>query len=328
MTVTVPDPPTGSWTVWAAGEHIHDIFILRAFWRARLFLCVALFVSLQWGDMETLLLPFLERHYGENVPIYLIHSINLWGCVIGPPLVAAYTANYEAFRVIKPGLWICALAPIFLVVYPSVLSSAAWVLCLTLGEILWGPRSNAFVAGLAPDGREGIFLAFLSLKNVISSLPASALNGWLNDKYQPNCKTCRDPVGHFCSTPCQGIAPPEIEVCCSEKHICPQFDTCPASCADCPGWSSEPQKLWTVVLVLNLVSPILTHLFVQFFRGEACTCCGVEVCAVDQADFVDLDEQVIGAEFDIGEENGREASTSGDAFIELVENEEAADGGI
>ena len=92
-----------------------------------------------------------------------------------------------------------ALSPLYLVFYPSVASAALWVTTLSLGEIFWSPRNYAFIAGLAPVGREGLFIGLLSLKDLFTSIPSSALNGWLNEAFNPNCPHCRDSVGHFCS---------------------------------------------------------------------------------------------------------------------------------
>jgi hypothetical protein len=39
---------------------------LRALWRVICFSLCSFFVSKQWGDTETMLIPFLERHFGED----------------------------------------------------------------------------------------------------------------------------------------------------------------------------------------------------------------------------------------------------------------------
>ena len=100
-----------------------DLVGLRSFWRA-LWLSVCLFwISKQWGDMDQILPPFLERNYGEAVPYYAIHSINMWVGMVGPSVVAALTTHLEAFEVMLPGLWLMAIAPVWLVIEPSVIAS-------------------------------------------------------------------------------------------------------------------------------------------------------------------------------------------------------------
>ena len=98
-----PTPATrrASWV--AACKSSVSVVRLRAFWRALAFTAAVFLISKQWGDMDTLLPAFLERHFGEDVPIYTIHSINLWMCLPGPPLAAALTSHLETFRVILPG---------------------------------------------------------------------------------------------------------------------------------------------------------------------------------------------------------------------------------
>eukprot|EP01052_Picozoa_sp_SAG31_P054177 SAG31_NODE_14277_length_817_cov_1.001393_2_plen_64_part_01 len=64
------------------------------------------------------MIPFLIRYFGEDVPAYTIHSVNLWGCLMLPPVVAAATGGYETFTVILPGMWIMAFAPAWLVAFP------------------------------------------------------------------------------------------------------------------------------------------------------------------------------------------------------------------
>lgn len=102
-----------------------------------------------------------------------------------------------------PGLWLMALSPLSLVLSPGVASAACWVTLMSVGEVctarplpataipttplpgdtppppqvIWSPRQSAWVASLAPEGREGIFLALLSLKGLITTIPSNAFNG-------------------------------------------------------------------------------------------------------------------------------------------------------
>ena len=39
--------------------------------------------------------------------------------------------------------------------------------------MIWSPRQSAWIAGIAPDGREGIFLAMLSLKSLVTTIPST-----------------------------------------------------------------------------------------------------------------------------------------------------------
>jgi hypothetical protein len=98
------------------------------------------FVGLQWGFSETLMPQFLTREYGEGEDgaryVYRIHSINLWGCVLGPPLVAAMSGHLEAFGVLMPGLWVMAAAPIFVIMFPNIFVSVITINPLLLPVVV------------------------------------------------------------------------------------------------------------------------------------------------------------------------------------------------
>ena len=38
-----------------------------------------------------------------------------------------------------------------------------------------------------------------SLAQLVTTIPSTAFNGWLNSVYNQNCPSCRDAVGHFCA---------------------------------------------------------------------------------------------------------------------------------
>ena len=132
------------------------------------------------------------------------------------------------------------------------------------------------------DGREGIFLALLSLKNLITTLPSTALNGWLNAAFQPNCPLCRDRTGHFCSdvvtvnssyAACRASDGGQL---CVGKDYSPLLHAasasalhCPDTCRTCPGWEGHADVMWLIVLISSLTSPVLVMLTIRFLRdGE------------------------------------------------------------
>eukprot|EP00965_Chrysotila_dentata_P045722 1518592-Pleurochrysis_carterae.AAC.3 len=236
--------------------------------------------------MDQLLPPFLERYYGESVPYYTIHSINLWICMLGPSLAASLTTHMEDFDVILPGLWVMSISPAWLAVDPSVPAAVAFVTLLSVGEVFWAPRQGAWVASIAPDGREGIFMAMLSLKSLITTVPSTAFNGWLNSAFNPNCESCRDAAGHFCAEDTvthSAHAVHAVEYACRTAntlcvggHFNPaltaiageQAPVCPSTCQECPGWEGGATTMWLIVLLTSVSSPLLVALTLRFLRKE------------------------------------------------------------
>ena len=236
-------------------------------------------------QVDQLLPPFLERQFGEGGGIFLVHSTGMWGCFLLPPLVAAFTSDAEAFRIIVPGVWIMATSPIAMIVSPTAPGAVVWAAWLTVGEVLWSPRQQAWAVSLAPPGREGLFLALASLKDLFLAWPSTVLVGWrdsvsyptpsprltlphrLNREFNPNCPSCRDSVGRFCTVASEGNCVSTAGgTCAATLNL---KDGCPAACPACPGFSDtapDPRTVWLVVLALSLTSPLLIVAGLPFLR--------------------------------------------------------------
>lgn len=303
----------------AVGASARELLRLRAFGRAvAMSLMVAPLAKL-WVDMDTILPAYLERFYGEGVPIFRIHSINLWGCATLPPVVAALSAHRESLSVMLPGMWLMALSTLPLVLAPSVPAAAAWMTLQTAGEVLWAPRFFEWLATLAPRGREAIFLAGAGMmREVISRLPA-ALNGVLLAAYSPNCTRCRDAEGHFCASRDAG-AGAGLAACRSISSVCAGegFATslahgglggdCPSSCPACPGWAGDARALFIWLLGTSLLTPVLVTLFLPFLRGRGCAWAGRVLCLPDVDDD---DESAHGAGAKAADEAAVASATGG-----------------
>lgn len=87
-------------------SQVMSILRLRNTWIVIVFGFLTMSVGMNWTASEIILPPFLERRFGESIPIYTIQSINLIMCLIFPPLMASLTADREVFQVIMPGLWL------------------------------------------------------------------------------------------------------------------------------------------------------------------------------------------------------------------------------
>ncbi len=178
----------------------------RSFWQVTAFYVSSFFVSKQWTFSSSVMTKFLERNYGEGLPIMGIVSINYIGCTFMPMIVAAFTGHRNPWQVMMVGLWTMAISPIFVIFGAGKEENAAdgmmgcfvWQWVLTVGECLWSPRAYAWSASLAPVGYEGVFVALSSVKDLLLKPIGSMLAGFLNQWYNPNCVECRDDIGHFC----------------------------------------------------------------------------------------------------------------------------------
>lgn len=177
-------------SIWNIIQQLLSVLRLRNSWRVIVFSFATILVSLQWTASDLSLPPFLERRFGENIPIYTIQNIHMMGSMILPPFVGALTTGKEDFAVIIPGLWIMALSPMMLVLSPTIFGACAWQIVLTMGQILWSPRQDSWVASLAPTGMEGLFFAVSNSRALLVPLGDFVMS-WMNEKYNTNCSDCR-----------------------------------------------------------------------------------------------------------------------------------------
>lgn len=168
---------------------IHQLGVIlrmRSTWRVLIFGFASFTIAMNWTASEMIMPPFFERRFGEDVPIYIIQSINLIGCLILPPFVGALTSGREDFSIVLPGMWIMATSPIFVALAPNTFGACLWQVFMTLGEVLWSPRQLSWTASLAPTGSEGLFFAVASARSVMGPL-TDVMMGKINEEFSKSC---------------------------------------------------------------------------------------------------------------------------------------------
>mmetsp|Transcript_22110 Transcript_22110/g.53569 ORF Transcript_22110/g.53569 Transcript_22110/m.53569 type:complete len:402 (-) Transcript_22110:17-1222(-) len=271
---------TTSPTTTTTSTGIHDLFkqvlvILRmtSTWRVLVFGFASFTIAMNWTASEMVLPPFLERRFGEETPIYIIQSINLFGCLILPPIVGAFTSGREDFSIVMPGLWIMATSPLFVALFPTAAGACVWQVFMTAGEVLWSPRQISWTASLAPTGSEGLFFAISSARSITGPL-TDFLMGAINEKYNPNCPECRDQYGHFCKSLSTEVDGNDNLQCVSAQESCDLFlendgQSCPRTCPECPSWEpTDPSACWYLLLLACIATPISVWFFLPFLRGR------------------------------------------------------------
>lgn len=250
------------------------ILKLRNTWRVLIFGFLSFTIVLDWTASEIVLPPFLERRFGEKIPIYTIQSINLFGCLILPPLVGALTTGREDFQIVMPGLWLMAISPIFVAMFPNVGGACVWQIVMTVGEVFWSPRIISWTASLAPTGMEGLFFAITSARSILGPITDTVM-GAMNDKYNTNCPDCRDQYGHFCDVLIYNDNGNGAQ-CVSVQEECNLFldnqqqqqQSCPQTCLECPSWvPTDPSTFWYFLMIAGIAAPLSVWFFLPFLRG-------------------------------------------------------------
>ena len=124
--------------------------------RFRQFLAMALF---------TLNLKQIFRHMDATFPKYAVRA---FGC----------SAPFGTIYAIKP-------APFIVAASQTYAGAVAFVVVLSLGEMLWSPRWYDYTMAMAPAGKEGVFGAMALAPLFAAKLPTGILGGYLLQRYCP-----------------------------------------------------------------------------------------------------------------------------------------------
>jgi len=129
---------------------------------------------------------FMVRSFGASVPKGTIYALNPLIDLVAVPLASTALRHYRHFSLIRAGLTAAALSPLVVrFAGASLHSVVAFVLVLTLADVLYNPRLQAYAMAVAPDGREGSFAGAMHAVAFLAEVPAGMLGGWLIQRHCP-----------------------------------------------------------------------------------------------------------------------------------------------
>jgi dipeptide/tripeptide permease len=128
---------------------------------------------------------YMMREFGENTPKGKVYAINPLMIIILVPIITAATSSVDPLIMIHIGTYVSALSVFFLAFSTSLWACIMFVITLSIGESLWSPRLYDYTTSIAPEGREGSFMALSSAPLFLAKLPVGLLSGVLLQKYCP-----------------------------------------------------------------------------------------------------------------------------------------------
>lgn len=164
---------------------VREIAAHRTFWR--FFFLTLIMVNLRsiFRHLDATLPKYMTREFGDKVPKGTIYSINPFMIILLVPVIAALSQKWEHFDVIHVGSYVSAASVWTLAVDTSIPSAVVFVVILSLGEAVWSPRLYDYTVSVAPEGKEGAFMALSSAPLFFSTMPVGALSGYLLQTYCP-----------------------------------------------------------------------------------------------------------------------------------------------
>jgi POT family proton-dependent oligopeptide transporter len=102
------------------------------------------------------------------------------------PIVAAYTAKKDTYKMMIYGTLVMGISPFFLTLGPNIVTLFAFMIVLTVGEAMWQPRFLQWVAEIAPKGMTGIYMGLGQFPWFLTKVVTSLYAGWFLINYCPD----------------------------------------------------------------------------------------------------------------------------------------------
>ncbi len=101
------------------------------------------------------------------------------------PMVAALTAQKNAYKMIIVGTFVMASPTFILATGPSLWAVFGYLIIMTIGEAMWQPRFLQWVAEIAPKGMTGIYMGIGQFPWFLTKVVTSLYSGWFLMHYCP-----------------------------------------------------------------------------------------------------------------------------------------------
>lgn len=221
-------PPVAAWDLRPLRASFASLAALADAEFAKFVAMSLLTVNLKsiFRHLDATLPKFVTRSFGCAAPAGSLYAINPALIAILVPLAGAALSRVPAFDAIHWGGYASALAPLWIVLSPTIPGTALFIATLSAGEAVWSPRWYDYSMEAAPDGREGLFTALASAPLFAAKLPTGALSGWL------------------------------LETHCAGNGPCPG-----AAAGNCDG-----RALWGIIAAVTFTSPVAILLCQRWLR--------------------------------------------------------------
>lgn len=160
---------------------------LKRFWRFSLLIFLLILLrSASFGHLDATLPKYLTRIKGNNGHFGIMLAIHSCTMMIGLFLLTTLTFKYSSYTLIIIGAALGSVASFFIMISDEMISFVLFVICLSVGESIWVPRLLDYTYAVAPEGKEGIYLAMSNCPFYFGMILTGASSGSLLSSHCPD----------------------------------------------------------------------------------------------------------------------------------------------
>ena len=160
------------------------IFTCKRFIRyCFLIFIMVLIRSSSFGHLDATLPKYLIRTQGNNAHFGIMLSVHSISMIFGLVTLTVLTYYFESFDLICMGALLGSLGCISAIFSNDIIAFFILVIFISIGESIWVPRLLDYTFKVAPEGKEGIYLAISNCPFYFGMILTGTESGWLFDWY-------------------------------------------------------------------------------------------------------------------------------------------------
>lgn len=170
-------------------QRIKAVLAQANFWRALTLVMCLMGVKSSFRYFDALFLPYVLRAYQDaaSFPYLSLLALNPI-IVIAATLTGASTIITSRMTIVNSmlvGTFVGGVAPMCMAVGPYLTPIILYVLCTSIGEVIWAPVAVTFLMSLTKNGEEGAYFALAGLPTFMGKVLTGGLTGGLLSVYCP-----------------------------------------------------------------------------------------------------------------------------------------------
>ncbi len=171
-----------------------SVLMDKVFWRFVALITLLLGVRAVFLYLSLLHPKFWLRLIGDDARIGTLQALNPVMVMIGLVLIVPLLSRFNVYSMLVGGalitsvsLFLQAIPPMFgfELAHWTYITTVAFLLVLTLGELIWSPRLHEYTAAVAPEGQEGTYFGLAMVPMFGAKTLVSLASGHLLTRFCP-----------------------------------------------------------------------------------------------------------------------------------------------
>lgn len=166
-------------------QHMRQVLVLKKFWRIFALVIVLIFIKVIFYQQMIMLPIYMDRDLGDDSHYGVMVILNQVIIIVTLPLFAYLNYYANIYDIFIYGGIVAVLSLVPFLFGASYFTVVSYIVISSLAESLYGPKVLEHILNISPKGKEGLFVALISIPSNLSAIFSGVLGGVLLEEYCP-----------------------------------------------------------------------------------------------------------------------------------------------